>query len=77
LPAEFIAVWQVGEETGDLDESAARLGKLYGENADRRFQAVAAWTPRLIYAVVSAVMIYFIFKGFSQIYGDLGGSFDF
>lgn len=71
LPGEFLELWKVGEETGDLDECTIRLGKLFGEAADRGFQAVAAWTPRLVYAIVAGVMVYHILKGFSQIYGNL------
>jgi len=76
LPGEFVAIWEVGEETGDLDQSAQRLGRIYGQNAERRFEALAAWTPRLVYVVVAAVMIHYIFKGFSQIYGGIGANFD-
>jgi len=72
LPGEFLELWKVGEETGDLDDCALRLGKLFGENADRGFQSVAAWTPRLVYAIVAGVMVYHILKGFSHIYGNLG-----
>jgi type II secretory pathway component PulF len=73
LPADFIAVWEVGEETGDLDESALRLGRIYGENAERGFQSTAAWVPRIVYFIVMLVMVYFILKGYGQIYGKLGG----
>lgn len=76
LPGEFVAIWEVGEETGDLDQSTQRLGRIYAENAERGFQALAAWTPKLAYAIVSGVMIYHIFKGFSQIFGGIGGSLD-
>lgn len=72
LPGEFLELWKVGEETGDLDECAIRLGKLFGQAADRGFQTVAEWTPRLVYAIVAGVMVYHILKGFSHIYGSLG-----
>ena len=71
LPSEFICVWEVGEESGELDESARRLGNMHADNAEMRFTLIAQWTPRLIYAIVSGVMIYHIFKGFSSIYGNL------
>ncbi len=71
LPEEFIAVWQVGEETGDLDESTERLGRIYAENAQRRFQALAVWTPRMVYAIVAAVMAWHIIKSYMTLYGDL------
>lgn len=68
LPHEFIGIWEVGEESGELDESARRLGQMHADNAERRFAMIAQWTPRLIYAIVAGVMIYYIFKGYSQIY---------
>ena len=76
LPSEFIAVWEVGEETGDLDESAARLGRIYGENAQRGFEAVAVWIPRLVYFAVCAMMVYAILTGFTKIYGGLQQSLE-
>jgi MSHA biogenesis protein MshG len=71
LPAEFISVWQVGEESGELDNSAWRLAQMHADNAEMRFSIIAQWIPRLIYAIVAGVMIYYIFKGYSQIYGNL------
>ena len=72
LPAEFVAVWEVGEETGNLDESALRLGRIYAENAERSFQTIATLFPRLIYLIVVMVMAYHVIKGFMSIYGNLG-----
>jgi MSHA biogenesis protein MshG len=71
LPHEFICVWEVGEESGELDESARRLGDMHADNAEMRFTLIAQWTPRIIYAIVGCVMIYYIFKGYSRIYADL------
>ncbi len=71
LPADFIAVWEVGEETGDLDESALRLGRIYDENAERGFQAVAFWVPRLVYFIVMVVMVYYVLKGFTGLVGKM------
>ena len=72
LPEDFVAIWQVGEETGDLDESADRLGRIYAENAQRGFEAVAVWTPRLVYFIVAIIMIYHILNGYMSIYGRIG-----
>lgn len=71
LPGEFFGIWQVGEESGDLDDAARRLGDMHAYNAEMRFTAIAQWTPRLIYGIVCMVMIYYIFKGYAQIYGGL------
>jgi MSHA biogenesis protein MshG len=72
LPGEFISVWEVGEETGDLDESAWRLGNMHAENAEMRFTAIAQWVPRIIYVIVACYMVYHIFQGYSKIYGGMG-----
>jgi type II secretory pathway component PulF len=71
LPAEFISIWQVGEESGELDNTAYRLAKMHAENAEMRFSILAQWTPRIVYAIVAGVMIYYIFTGYAQIYGNL------
>ena len=71
LPGEFLQLWQVGEESGNLDDSARRLGDMHAYNAEIRFTIIAQWVPRLFYGIVACVMIYHIFKGFSQIYGNL------
>ena len=71
LPREFICIWEVGEESGEIDESARRLGNMHADNAERYFSLIAEWVPRIIYAIVSCVMIYYIFKGFGMIYGGV------
>lgn len=71
LPSEFICVWEVGEESGELDESAWRLGNMHADNAEMRFSFIAQWIPIIIYAIVACVMAYHIIKGYSQIYGGL------
>lgn len=69
LPGEFLGLWQTGEETGDLDNAARRLGQLHAENAEMKFAAIARWVPKLVYAIVCMVMVYYILTGFMQIFG--------
>ena len=71
LPSEFICVWEVGEESGELDESARRLGKMHADRAEMRFTIIAKWIPIISYGIIASVIIYYIFKGYSQIYGGL------
>lgn len=71
LPGEFLGIWQTGEESGDLDDAAERLGEIYADNAERKFSTLAQWTPRLIYGIVCLVMIYYVFKGYSQIFSRI------
>ncbi len=71
LPGEFIGLWQAGEESGDLDDAAWRLGNMHAYNAEMKFHTLAEWTPRIIYGIVAMVMIHYIFKGYSKIYSGL------
>lgn len=52
LGREFLDIWEVGEETGTLDEAARRLAVMTGETAERRFRALATWVPRILYFVI-------------------------
>jgi len=73
LPAEFINVWQVGEESGELDNATWHLAKMHTDNSEMRFKIIAEWVPRMIYAIVSGVIIYYIIKAAGMIYGNLIG----
>lgn len=71
LPGEFRGIWEVGEESGDLDESAWRLGNMHADNAENLFTILSKMVPFCIYLFVIIVIVYFIFKGYSQIYQGL------
>lgn len=71
LPADFINLWQVGEDSGELDNATRRLADLYAERAEMRFTMISRVFPWIVYFIVAAVMVYYIFKGYSQIYGNL------
>ncbi len=67
LPDDFLNIWQVGEETGDLDKITLRLAQNYADTAELLLTELAGWLPRLVYFFVCIIMVINIFKGFSQI----------
>ncbi len=69
LPREFRDAWQVGEESGMLDEAASRLADNAADAARRRLTHLCIWLPRIVYFLVCAMMVKMIFKGYSQIPG--------
>lgn len=71
LPAEFRYLWQVGEESGNMDEVAWKLGKLFGGYAELKFKEFGAWLPRVVYALVCGLIIYYIFKNITKIYAPV------
>lgn len=75
LPAEFLALWNVGEQTGDLDRTTSKLAQLHAERAEMWFAAFAYWFPWFIYGLISLVLIYFIFKFYTMLYSSIGSGF--
>lgn len=67
LPMDFLEIWRVGEETGKLDDVTKRLADDNAEAAEFWFTEFARWLPRVIYFLVTLLMIYYIFVNFSKI----------
>ena len=67
LPPDFVDIWRIGEETGQLDDVTKRLADNNGQDAEFWFDEFARWFPRLVYLLVCLVMIYYIFRNFSMI----------
>ena len=72
LPAEYRHLWQIGEETGDLDKVAAKVADISGERADLFFNAFATGFPKVVYFVIMLVMVMMVLRMWSQIYGNIG-----
>lgn len=64
---DFLEIWRVGEEAGKLDDVTKRLADDNAEAAEFWFNEFARWLPRVIYALVALLMIYYIFVNFSKI----------
>ena len=65
LPQEFINRWQIGEETGELDNVVGRLAKNSSETAEGIFTELGKWIPRLIYLLVCIFIIVSIFRNYA------------
>lgn len=60
LPSDAILFLRTGETSGKLDETLIHYGKILRREVTNRFEQIAAWTPRIVYAMVCAYMIYSI-----------------
>jgi type IV pilus assembly protein PilC len=69
LPVEFISIWRVGEETGELDNVTKRLADGNGQAAEFLFGEVAQWFPRLVYVLVSILIIAYLLRNLAIIMG--------
>ncbi len=67
LPIDFLNLWQIGEETGELDNSIQKLADNSGESAQFLFTQLGQWLPRLIYWLICIVIVIKIFRGAAAI----------
>jgi len=62
FPEIFANFYASGELSGKLDESLHRLQSYYQDEGNRKLEAIAQWTPKLIYGIVAAVIAYKIIQ---------------
>jgi type II secretory pathway component PulF len=71
LPAEYLQLWQIGEESGELDKTIDKIAEISADRADLWFSSFAVWMPWFVYALVAAIIVFMIFRLFLQVYGNL------
>ncbi|MHC4623192.1 MAG: type II secretion system F family protein [Planctomycetota bacterium] len=69
LPIDFLDLWRVGEETGELDTATGRLAAGKGEDAEFLLTEFGRWLPRVIYFLVCLLIVYYIFRNLRIVYG--------
>ncbi len=62
LPLELLNLWEIAEQSGQLDDSVERLGNTFADNAEFLFQQFAQWLARLVYLIVSVYIALQIFR---------------
>lgn len=71
LPTEYLQLWQIGEESGELDKTVDKIAEISADRADLRFKEFAFWLPVFIWAVCAIILIIMIFKMFFRVYGPV------
>ncbi len=74
LPREIRAAWEVGEQSGKLDEVTRRLAATAGESALLRFSTLATWLPRIVYFLVALRLAVAVLQGYGALYSQLGNT---
>jgi len=62
FPDIFANFYASGEVSGKIDESLRRLHTYYQDEGNRKLEAIAQWTPKLIYGIVAIVIAYQIIQ---------------
>ena len=71
LPVEFVEMWKVGEETGQLDNISKRLADTYTEQAEFWFGEFSRWFPRFVYLLICIMMVIMIFTIAGSVVGNI------
>ncbi|MBM3875991.1 MAG: hypothetical protein FJ386_04625 [Verrucomicrobia bacterium] len=61
IPEMFANLYHTGEISGQLDDTLVRLQDYHQEEGTRKMEAVAEWTPRVVYAFIALMIIKMIF----------------
>lgn len=67
LPPDFLDLWRIGEETGQLDDVTSRLADTQADTAHQLAIEFCRWLPRLIYCLVSAFIVIQILRSAAAI----------
>ncbi len=70
LPSQYLHLFQIGEETGELDKTAAKVGEIAGDRADLLFTEFARWLPIIIYVIIMIILVMRILGIWQKIYGS-------
>lgn len=71
LRAEYRDLWRIGEETGELDKTAAKVGEIAADRADLFFHEFARWMPIAVWALGAVIMVSMILRLANQVYGPM------
>jgi type IV pilus assembly protein PilC len=68
LPSEYLNLWQIGEETGELEKTVDKIAELAGDKAELILTECAKWFPWIVYVIICIFLILQIFSGYAKIY---------
>jgi len=69
LPPEFVQAWEVGEESGSLEEVSLRLANLTGERAEMTLADLARIVPRILYILIVIFVAVRVVTFYAGLYG--------
>ena len=73
LPLEYVDLWTIGEESGELDKCVDKIAEMSSDRAALYLGEVAHWLPRLLYFGYMMMMIRMIFVLAQRYAGQLTG----
>jgi type II secretory pathway component PulF len=74
FPEVFSSQYTSGEISGQLDESLRRLRRYYQDEGARKMQALAQWTPRVVYLFVALMIGYYVIQFWTNYFKQIGNA---
>ena len=68
LPSEYLELWRIGEESGELEKMIDKIAEISGDKSDHLFTQFAKWFPRFVYFLVCIFLIIQIFRYAPSVY---------
>ena len=75
IPVEYVDLWTIGEESGDLDKCVDKIAEISADRADLKMQMFARGFPWVIYMTYIGIMVFIILQQAQGVYGSLDTSF--
>jgi type IV pilus assembly protein PilC len=70
VPTEYKDLWQIGEESGRLDQTVDKIAEIASDRAIHKLEVFSKWLPRFIYAFICFILI----RQMGKMLGQLGQS---
>lgn len=71
FPELFASQYTTGEVSGKLDETLRRLHGYYQEEGTRKLHAVAQWTPRVVYLLITLMIGWQVIRFWTSYFNDV------
>lgn len=68
LPSEYLNLWQIGEEAGELEKTVDKIAEIASDKAELILTECARWFPRIVYFMICIWMIKQVFAGYAELY---------
>jgi type II secretory pathway component PulF len=72
LPLEYLSLWQIGEETGELDKTVDKIAAISEDKAELLLTEFAKWLPKIFYFIICIIMAMMVISGYVNLYSFEG-----
>jgi type II secretory pathway component PulF len=69
VSAEIRNLWEIGEESGELDKTSRKLSDMYLESSQRWYKEFVSWLPKLVYFIIMLYLVIVALRIAASIFG--------